>query len=94
MNACRPWLAAEVSVVRPRLIVCLGGTAVKSVLGNDVKVLRDRGAVLERESLVGPGTFLVTVHPSSILRAPETTRSEQRRAFVADLRVAAEFLAS
>jgi uracil-DNA glycosylase len=75
------------------LIVCLGATAVKSVLGNDVKVLRDRGTVLERDSLVGSGAFLVTVHPSAILRAPDETRAVQRGAFVADLRVAAEYLA-
>jgi len=92
MSACRPWLVAEYAAIRPRLAVCLGSTAVKSVLGNDVKVLRDRGAILERDSLLGAGTFLVTVHPSSILRAPDETRAEARAAFVADLRVAAEFL--
>jgi DNA polymerase len=91
--ACRPWLEAEVAAVRPKLIVLLGGTAVKAVLGNDVKVLRDRGGVLERESAVGTGAFLVTVHPSSVLRAPDDTRAEAKAAFVKDLRVAAEFLA-
>src|SRR5207247_979680 len=68
--ACRPWLRAEVAAVRPDLIVCLGGIAAKAVLGNDVRVLRDRGAVLERDSSVGPGAFVVTVHPSAILRTP------------------------
>jgi DNA polymerase len=95
MVACRPWLVAEVDAVRPRLVVLLGGTAVKAVLGNDVKVLRDRGAVLDRDSAVGPGAFLVTVHPSSVLRAPDdAARASARAAFVADLRVAAEYLAS
>lgn len=93
MSACRPWLVAEYAAVRPRLVICLGGTAVKSVLGNNFKVLRDRGAILERDSLVGPGSFLVTVHPSSILRVPDETRAESQAAFVADLRVAAQFLA-
>jgi DNA polymerase len=93
MVACRPWLVAEVAAIRPKLIVLLGGTAVKAVLGNEVKVLRDRGTVLERDSAVGSGAFLVTVHPSSVLRTPDERRAEARAAFVADLRVAAEFLA-
>jgi uracil-DNA glycosylase family protein len=92
MTACRPWLVAEYAALRPRLTVCLGSTAVKSVLGNDVKVLRDRGTITERDGLLGPGAFLVTVHPSSILRAPDELRAEARSAFVADLRVAAQFL--
>jgi DNA polymerase len=92
MVACRPWLEAEVAAVRPRLVVLLGSTAVKAVLGNEVKVMRDRGAVLERDSAVGQAAFLVTVHPSSVLRAPDDTRAAARAAFVADLRVAAEYL--
>ncbi|MGN6605710.1 MAG: UdgX family uracil-DNA binding protein [Jatrophihabitans sp.] len=92
VSACRPWLVAEYAALRPQLTVCLGSTAVRSVLGTDVKVLRDRGAVLERDSALGPGAFLVTVHPSSILRAPDDLRAEARAAFVADLRVAAQFL--
>jgi len=93
ISACRPWLGAEVAAVRPALIVCLGATAVKAVLGNEVRVLRDRGSILERDSLVGPGAFLVTVHPSSILRAPPEEHEQVMAAFVADLRVAAAFLA-
>jgi uracil-DNA glycosylase len=79
--------------VRPALIVCLGATAVKAVLGNDVRVLRDRGAVLERDSLVGPGSFLVTVHPSAILRTPPEEREQALAGFVADLRIAADHAA-
>jgi uracil-DNA glycosylase len=93
VSACRPWLRAEVSAVRPALIVCLGATAVKAVLGNDVRVLRDRGAVLERDSLVGPGSFLVTVHPSAILRTPPEEREQALAGFVADLRIAADHAA-
>ncbi|MDT4918426.1 MAG: uracil-DNA glycosylase [Pseudonocardiales bacterium] len=86
--ACRPWLAAEAAAVRPGLIVCLGSTAVKSVLGNDVKVLRDRGTVLERESALGTGSFVVTIHPSAVLRAPAADRDAAYAGLVADLRVA------
>ena len=93
ISACRPWLRAEVEAVGPSLIVCLGATAAKSVLGNEVRVLRDRGAVLERDSLVGPGAFLVTVHPSAILRTPPEERTDVLAGFVADLRVAAGYVA-
>jgi DNA polymerase len=70
-------------------VVCLGGTAVKAVFGNEVKVLRDRGTLLDRDSAIGPGAFLVTVHPSAILRAPAEDRDAAYAAFVADLKVAA-----
>ena len=89
MSACRPWLGAELEAVRPDAIVCLGSTATKSVFGDDVKVLRDRGTVLERDSRFGPGTFVVTVHPSSILRVPAEDRDAAYAAFVADLAVVA-----
>jgi DNA polymerase len=93
VTACRPWLAAEVAAVDPDVIVCMGGTAVRSVLGADVRVLRDRGTVLERDSAVGAGAFVVTVHPSSILRVPPEDRDAAYAAFVADLRVAAALVA-
>lgn len=89
ITACRPWLQAEVAAVRPDLIVCLGSVAVKSLLGDAVRVLRDRGALLERDSAVGPGSFLVTVHPSSILRTPPEDRDAAYAALVADLKVVA-----
>jgi DNA polymerase len=91
--ACRPWLVAEAAALRPDLVVCLGSVAAKSILGNDVRVLRDRGSVLERDSALGPGTFLVTVHPSSILRGPSEDRADAYSAFVADLKVAAAVVA-
>jgi uracil-DNA glycosylase family protein len=93
ISACRPWLAAEAQTLDPDLVVCLGGTAVKAVLGNDVRVLRDRGAVLERDSTLGPGAFVVTVHPSSILRTPTEDRDAAYAALVADLKVVASALA-
>lgn len=92
VTACRPWLRAEVEAVTPDLVVCLGATAVKSVFGDEVRVLRDRGAVLERDSAVGPGTFVVTVHPSAVLRAPGEDRDATYGAFVADLKIAAAAL--
>lgn len=85
--ACQLWLELEIDALAPRLIVALGASAVRSLLGTRVRVLRDRGQTF-------PGTkgsaVLVTVHPSSILRAPdETARREAFRAFVRDLRAAA-----
>jgi DNA polymerase len=89
VSACRPWLQAEYAALRPDVVVCLGATAAKAVLGPDVRVLRDRGAVLERDSLLGPGSFVITVHPSSILRAPPEDRDAAYRGLVSDLKVAA-----
>jgi DNA polymerase len=93
ISACRPWLQAEVSTVHPDLIVCLGSVAVKSMLGDAVRVLRDRGTLLERDSAVGPASFLVTVHPSSILRTPSEDREAAYASFVADLQVVAAAVA-
>jgi DNA polymerase len=90
VRACRPWLEAEVEAIDPALIVALGATAVSSIFGKDVRVLRDRGQMLATP-MGKPG--LVTVHPSSLLRAQdEGARRVAYEAFVADLRVAAGFL--
>jgi DNA polymerase len=91
LEACKPWLTAELRDVDPELTVCLGATAVRSLLGTQVKVLRDRGQVLERETSVGARRFLVTVHPSSVLRADD--RDGAYAALVADLVVGAQTLA-
>jgi len=89
--ACRPWLEAELAVVRPEVLVCLGATAAQALLGRDVRVTRDRGRPLE--SILAP-VALATVHPSSILRAPDDeTRRRERALFVDDLKVAAHALA-
>ncbi len=89
--ACRPWLDAELTVVRPEVLVCLGATAAQALLGRQFRVTRDRGRLLESE--LAPAT-LATVHPSSILRAvDEEARHNERASFVEDLRVAAEALA-
>lgn len=90
--ACRPWLQAELSAVRPDVTVCLGSTAVKAVLGNDVRVMRDRGTLLDRDSLLGPGAFVVTVHPSAVLRTPPEDRDAAFGGLVSDLRVASAAL--
>jgi DNA polymerase len=90
ISACRPWLEAELAVVAPEVLVCLGATAAQALLGRKVRVTRDRGRLLE--STLAPAA-LATVHPSSILRAPdEAARRSERAAFVDDLRVAANLL--
>jgi uracil-DNA glycosylase len=85
--ACRPWLEAELRVVRPDLLVCLGATAAQAIFGPAFRVTRDRGKVLKSE--LAP-KVLATVHPSSLLRQPdEESRQREYRRFVADLRAAA-----
>lgn len=87
INACRPWLDAEIAVTRPEVIICLGATAAQALLGRDFSVLRQRGKFIQ--SSLAP-YVMATVHPSSILRAPdESSRHEQKQAFVHDLSVAA-----
>jgi uracil-DNA glycosylase len=87
IKACRPWLDAEITVTRPQVIVCLGATAAQSLLGKDFSVMRDRGKFVPSE--LAP-YVMATLHPSSILRAPdEASRRPQKEMFVADLRSAA-----
>ena len=90
VRACRPWLEAEVEAVRPRLLVLMGATAAQSILGPTFRVTQHRGKVIPTPL----GTPAVpTVHPSSILRAPdEASRAEVMAAFVSDLRSAARAL--
>ena len=88
--ACRPWLDAEIQVVKPRAIVCLGATAAQALLGRQFKVSVHRGAFVP--SPLAP-LVLATVHPSSILRAPdEDARRDEMRRFTDDLRVVAHAL--
>jgi DNA polymerase len=92
IGACRPWLDVEIELVRPRAIVCLGATAAQALLGRGFKVTADRGRFIE--SALAP-LVLATVHPSSLLRAPdERTRREETRRFVGDLRKVARALRS
>jgi uracil-DNA glycosylase family protein len=80
--ACLDWLLGEIRLIMPDIVVCLGGTAVRAVLGPEVKVLVNRGKFFESEW--GP-KVLVTVHPSSILRVPPEDRDKAFDLFVKDL---------
>ena len=91
MTACRPWLEAELAVVRPEVVVCLGATAAQSLLGKDVRVTRDRGRWLPSD--LAPRA-MVTIHPSAVLRAAdEAARVEAFDSLVADLRLVPPALA-
>jgi DNA polymerase len=82
--ACRPWLEAELDLLKPQVLVCLGATASQALFGKDFKVSRQRGEFVE--SSWAP-CAVATVHPSSILRAPdEETRHAEYARFVADLK--------
>src|SRR2546422_7833412 len=84
--ACRPWLEAELRLVKPKLLVCLGATAAHAIFGPSFRVTRERGKVLS--SKLAP-RVLATVHPSSLLRQPdETSREREYKHFVTDLRAA------
>jgi DNA polymerase len=90
INACRPWLDAELEVVKPEVVVCLGATAAQALLGRNFSVLRHRGEFVDSPITA---RVLATVHPSSILRAPDSeTRKLEMRRFIADLKPIAEFL--
>src|SRR5262245_60636835 len=88
--ACRPWLEAEVDLLKPQVVVCLGATAAQALIGKDFKVSRQRGELVE--SALAPHV-VATVHPSSILRAPdeESRRAEYAR-FVSDLKKIAKVI--
>jgi DNA polymerase len=82
--ACRPWLEAEIAVVKPEVIVALGATAAQALLGPQFRVTKQRGQFIE--STLAP-YVMATVHPSSILRAPDDeTRHLEYQRFVADLK--------
>ncbi len=80
--ACRPWLEAELEVVEPRVLVCLGATAAQALLGRDFRVSRQRGELVESDLAE---KVIATVHPSSILRADDETREADYRELVRDL---------
>jgi DNA polymerase len=87
--ACRPWLRAELEAVRPDLVVLLGATAAKTVYGNDFRVTKQRGQVMEWPVADGPRA-LATIHPSAVLRSDD--REAAFAGLVADLRTAKEVL--
>jgi uracil-DNA glycosylase len=83
--ACRPWLAAELDALTPRVMVLLGATAAQAVFGAGFRVTRERGNV---HAGLNDIPTVATVHPSSVLRAPDADRAEAMKRFVADLRAA------
>src|SRR5213596_1847216 len=84
--ACRPWLEAELRLIEPKLVVCLGSTAGQTVFGPSFRVTKERGKLLS--SRLAP-KVLATVHPSSLLRQPdEASREREYKQFVSDLRAA------
>jgi uracil-DNA glycosylase len=88
IRACLPWLEAELILVDPALIVCLGATAARALLGSSFRVTKQRGQVLELATPVGVRPVLATVHPSAVLRAAGDDRDEAFAGLVADLRTA------
>jgi len=90
ISACKPWLEAEIEVIQPKLIVCLGATAAQSLLGSGFRLIASRGTVqLYAEAF----PTLATYHPSAILRAPDETRRTMRQALLDDLQQAASLAA-
>jgi DNA polymerase len=88
--ACRPWLDAELSVLKPTVVVCLGATAAQTLLGKDFRVSQQRGQWI-RSAIAE--NIMATVHPSSILRAPdEETRHTEMTRFIADLKKVAKVI--
>jgi uracil-DNA glycosylase family protein len=88
IEACHPWLARELELVAPRLVVALGATAARALLGSATAIERNRGRLLPMRD----GTqLLVTVHPSFLLRVPEKYKADAYRRFVDDLKVATRF---
>ena len=87
VTACRPWLDRELELVQPSVVVLLGATAAQALLGRSFRVTQSRGHLMEWDRAP---LALATVHPSSILRAPDAAaRERETAAFIADLRVAA-----
>ena len=90
VGACRPWLETEIALIKPHVLVCLGATAAQALLGKSFKVSKQRGEFVE--SSLAP-LVTATVHPSSILRAPDDdARHEEMQRFVTDLKKVADAL--
>jgi DNA polymerase len=90
IRACKPWLEAEIALIAPKAIVCLGATAAQALLGRDFRVSRDRGMFLQSDLAVH---VMATVHPSSLLRVPdEASRRAGIARFVDELRKVSQVL--
>ena len=87
IGACRPWLEAELAVIRPKILVCLGATASKALLGPGFRIMKERGRILKTP---WAPKLLATLHPSAILRAEDTAGQERLYGFlVTDLKLVA-----
>jgi DNA polymerase len=92
IEACRPWLDAELKAVQPKVLVCLGASAAQGLLGTSFRVTRERGKLIPSNLA---SYVMATTHPSSILRAPDSNeRARQRAEFVHDLKKIADLLKS
>ena len=90
VRACHPWLDEEIRLVQPEVVVCLGATAAQSIMGKSFKVTKERGKAVKAPY---GGTVIATVHPSSVLRAPDAeARAQAEREFVADIKKVARQL--
>ena len=90
MKACRPWLDAELALLAPDVVVCLGATAAQSLLGKDFRVSTQRGKVLR--PFGATPLVIATVHPSSVLRAPAAERKKAEAEFFRDIKKVARAL--
>ena len=90
IRACHPWLEEEIRLVQPQVVVCLGATAAQSIMGKSFKVTKERGRAVKAPT----GSIVIaTVHPSSVLRAPDAdARAQAEKDFFADLRKVARQL--
>ena len=89
IGACRPWLEAELRLLQPEILVCLGATAAQAILGRSFRVTKMRGQILEQPDY----RIMATVHPSSILRAPDDdARHREMELFIRDLKTIAPLL--
>jgi uracil-DNA glycosylase len=89
VRACTPWLREELRLVKPQVVVALGSTAAQALLGNAFRLTKHRGEMVRSE---WAGPVIATVHPSSVLRAPDDVRADARREFFEDIAKVAEFL--
>jgi DNA polymerase len=87
LSACRPWLEAEIDLVKPEIILCLGATAAQTVVGREVSIHKERGRWLPTN---WPSRLLITIHPSALLRMQALSREPEYQRFVADLRLLRE----
>lgn len=91
IEACRPWMQAELLLLKPALVVCLGATGAQALLGRDFRITKQRGRVVRSPEGL---PCLATYHPAAILRAPDETRHEMRADLFADLARAGKYLAA